>query len=60
MDYRIPKYTQSTLLDWYKSGLLKRWRTLDYFLKRVQFNILLLYAIDFVGKTRYSLVFRLK
>ncbi|KAJ1555442.1 DNA polymerase zeta, partial [Cladochytrium tenue] len=39
---RIPKFSAQKLTEWYDRGAVLRWRTLKYYLQRVQFNLRLL------------------
>jgi DNA polymerase zeta len=48
---RIPKFSQKDLNSWFDSGLLTRWRCIQYFLDRVQLNIELLDKTELVNQT---------
>jgi DNA polymerase zeta len=49
---RIPHYSFKQLTDWYQSNNSRNWtKVLNYFLSRVQLNILILEGIDVVART---------
>ncbi|KAJ3332294.1 DNA polymerase zeta [Blyttiomyces sp. JEL0837] len=51
---RIPKESYDTLTQRYGSGLLQKWRTMKYYLDRVQYNIELLEDTSIISKTRIA------
>ena len=57
---RVPKFTQRTLNSWYHHGLLFRWRTIKYYLSRVQYNIDLLEDTQILNRTRYLICYSRK
>ncbi|KAJ3091154.1 DNA polymerase zeta [Quaeritorhiza haematococci] len=48
---RIPKFNHKSLTEWYGAGALKRWRTIKYYIERVQYNLDLLDDTDFISRT---------
>jgi DNA polymerase zeta len=49
---RIPHYSFKQLTEWYQSNISRNWtKVLNYFLSRVQLNILVLEGIDIVART---------
>ncbi|RKO94213.1 hypothetical protein BDK51DRAFT_30653, partial [Blyttiomyces helicus] len=48
---RIPKFPYKVLTQWYDHGMLMRWRTLKYYIDRVQYNIELLDSTEIIGRT---------
>ncbi|KAJ3232140.1 DNA polymerase zeta [Chytriomyces hyalinus] len=48
---RIPKFTPATLYSWYAAKGLKRWRSLTYYLDRVQLTLDLLDDTSFLSRT---------
>jgi DNA polymerase elongation subunit (family B) len=48
---RIPKFTENQLCEWYDQGLLMRWRTIDYYIKRVQYTLALLQQTELLSQT---------
>ena len=50
---RVPKFSHAKLTEWYKGSLLKRWKTLGYFLNRVQYTLMLMQDTNLIGRTRY-------
>ncbi|KAJ3294860.1 DNA polymerase zeta [Borealophlyctis nickersoniae] len=48
---RIPKFSQQSLTEWYDQGMLRRWRTMRYYLERVQYNLELLDDLNYIHTT---------
>ncbi|KAI8818419.1 putative DNA polymerase zeta catalytic subunit [Fimicolochytrium jonesii] len=48
---RVPKFTPKTLNEWYEKGMLFRWRTVKYYLSRVQYNLDLLDDTSMISRT---------
>ncbi|KAJ3125027.1 DNA polymerase zeta, partial [Nowakowskiella sp. JEL0407] len=48
---RIAKFSNESLTAWYDKGGLHRWKTLKYYLERVQLNIELLEGLGLVKRT---------
>lgn len=48
---RIPKFTMKQLTEWYDHGMLMRWRTLDYYISRMQYSLDLLEKTDLMAQT---------
>jgi DNA polymerase zeta len=51
MHQRIPFFSDSQLTEWYNDGLLTRWRIIDYYLKRVQYPLILLQKTEQIDQT---------
>ncbi|KAI8913176.1 hypothetical protein BC831DRAFT_517231, partial [Entophlyctis helioformis] len=48
---RIPKFSHQSTTAWWEGGLLSRWRTIKYFIERVQDNLELLDATELINRT---------
>ncbi|KAI8926310.1 hypothetical protein BC831DRAFT_435443 [Entophlyctis helioformis] len=47
----IPKFSHQSTTAWWEGGLLSRWRTIKYFIERVQDNLELLDATELINRT---------
>jgi hypothetical protein len=52
-DHSIPKFLPQTLTKWFDSGYALKWRTLKYFLDRVQYTLRLVDDLSILSKNRY-------
>lgn len=50
MHQRIPFFSDDQLSEWYQQGLLMRWRTIAYYLKRVQYPLILLHKTELLSQ----------
>ncbi|KAJ3218788.1 DNA polymerase zeta [Dinochytrium kinnereticum] len=50
-DNPIPHFDSNDLCRWYRLGNLFRWRVVNYFLSRVQFNVMLLEDTSLISRT---------
>ncbi|KAJ3178228.1 DNA polymerase zeta [Gaertneriomyces sp. JEL0708] len=48
---RVPHYTAQTLMNWYKTSARSRWRTVKYYIDRVQWSLSLLDDMDIISRT---------
>ena len=48
---RIPAFSKTVLSEWYSKGMLTKWRTMKYFLDRVQDDLDILNATDLINRT---------
>jgi DNA polymerase zeta len=48
---RIPKFSNQDLCKNYNQGITNRWKTLQYYISRVCFNLDLLEKLDFINQT---------
>ncbi|KAJ3040197.1 DNA polymerase zeta [Rhizophlyctis rosea] len=48
---RIPYFSHASCSEWYDHSMLHRWRTVKYYLKRVQYNLELLHTTEMISRT---------
>nr|KAJ3418660.1 DNA polymerase zeta [Polyrhizophydium stewartii] len=48
---RIPRFSHQTLTEWWNGGMLMRWRTIKYYIERVQLNLELLDGTQLIART---------